>query len=209
MERFRESGTVDNLTMKQFNNLTIPSRDTFVTLFLILVLLLMFFPLMATFNDILTRVVINFRGYWFIREVIVPFEVRLVAVFLAAMGFDVSVTREYVVLGKSAPFIAEIVWNCIGWQSILFFGITAYIGLQGDKYTNLSKFKALIIGALGTFWVNILRIVVVVVIAYLFGQNVAIIVHDYASILAVIVWLFFFWWFTYTFVLEERVSDTS
>jgi len=181
------------------------SRDTFVTLFLILVLLLMFFPLMATFNDILTRVVINLRGYWFIREVIVPFEVRLTAVILAALGVEVAVTREYVVLsGSSQPFIAEIVWNCIGWQSLLFFGITAFIGLQGDRYSNLSKLKALIIGALGTFWINILRIVLVIFVAYNFGQLTATIVHEYVSLLAVILWLFFFWWLSYSFVLEER-----
>lgn len=192
--------------MKSFRRQVTPSvsRDTFITLFLILVLMLMFFPLMSTFNDILTRIVINFKGYWFIREVIVPFEVRVVAVVLAGLGFDVAVTREYVVLGKSAPFIAEIVWNCIGWQSILFFGITAYIGLQGDRYTNLSKLKALLIGALGTFWVNIIRIVVVVLVARFFGQTSALIVHDYGALLAVIAWLFFFWWFTYSFVLEER-----
>ena len=189
--------------MKQ---LTIPSvsKNTFVTLFLILVLLLMFFPLMSTFNDILTRIVINLRGYAFIREVIVPFEVRMVAVILTVLGFDVGVTKEYVVLGSSAPFIAEIVWNCIGWQSLLFFIITAFIGLQGDKYTNVSKIKALIIGALGTFWVNILRIVVVVLAAYFFGQSTGLIIHNYGSLLAVILWLFFFWWFTYSFVLEER-----
>lgn len=181
------------------------SKNTFITLFLILVLLLMFFPLLATFNDILTRIVVNLRGYWFIREVIVPFEVRLVAVILSAMGFDVSVTREYVVLGKSAPFVAEIVWNCIGWQSILFFGITAFIGLQGDQYTNLSKLKALIIGILGTFLVNILRIVVVVLGAYYLGQNFALIIHDYGSLLVVILWLFGFWWFVYRFVLEEKL----
>src|SRR3990167_5398315 len=158
------------------------SKDTFVTLFLILVLVLMFFPLMATFNDILTRIVINLRGYWFIREVIVPFEVRMVAVIFAAMGFDVAVTREYVVLGQTQPFLAEIVWNCIGWQSLLFFIITAFVGLQGDKYTNLSKIKALIIGALGTFWVNILRIVVVVLAAYFFGQSTGLIIHNYGSL---------------------------
>src|SRR3990172_8917563 len=181
------------------------SKDTFISLFLILVLLLMFFPLLSTFNDILTRVVINLRGYWFIREVIVPFEVRLTAVILAALGVEVAVTREYVVLsGSSQPFITEIVWNCIGWQSLLFFGITAFIGLQGDRYSNLSKLKALIIGALGTFWINILRIVLVIFVAYNFGQLTATIVHEYVSLLAVILWLFFFWWLSYSFVLEER-----
>ena len=189
----------------QFKTISV-SKDTFVTLFLILTLVLVFMPFLATFNDILTRIVINLRGYSFIRDYIVPTEVRMVAVVLAGVGFDVAVTKEYVVLGntQTQPFIAEIVWNCIGWQSLLFFIITAFVGLQGDKYTNLSKFKALVIGALGTFLVNIFRIVAVVLIAFYFGQYPAIIVHDYGSILAVIFWLFFFWWFTYQFVLEER-----
>ncbi len=182
------------------------SRDTFVTLFLILVLVLIFFPMMATFNDILTRLVINLRAYWLIRELVVPFEVRLVAVILTAMGFTVSATKEYVVLGKSQPFVAEIIWNCIGWQSILFFVTTAFIGLQGDRYTKFSKFKVFVIGALGIFWVNILRIVVVILVAYFFGQTTAVIFHDYGSILVVIVWLFAFWWFGYKYVLLERVE---
>src|SRR3989344_2889643 len=133
--------------MRQFNNLRVPSvsKDTFLALFLILVLVLLFMPFLATFNDLLTRLVINLRGYAFIREVIVPFEVRMVAVVLSAMGFNVGVTREYVVLGNSTPFLAEIVWNCICWQSLLFFIITAFIGLQGDRYTNSSKLKAFLI----------------------------------------------------------------
>ena len=185
------------------------SKDTFITLFLILVLVLLFMPFLATFNDLLTRLVINLKGYWFIREVIVPFEVRMVAVVLATLGFEVAVTREYVILGNSQPFFTEIVWNCIGWQSLLFFVITAFIGLQGDKYTNFSKFKALIIGAFGTFLVNILRIVAVVLVAYLFGQFPATIIHDYGSLLAVIVWLFVFWWFVYSFVLETKGANVN
>ena len=193
--------------MNNFRSRISVSQDTFVTLFLILVLILIFMPFLATFNDLLTRLVINLRGYSLIREYIVPFEVRMVAVVLAVFGFDVAVTKEYVVLGNSQPFLTEIVWNCIGWQSLLFFVITAFIGLQGDKYTNLSKFKAAVLGALGTFLVNILRIVAVVLVAYYFGQSPAIIVHDYGSLLAVIAWLFFFWWFVYTFVLETKAAD--
>ena len=64
---------------------------------------------MATFNDILTRVVINLRAYSLIRDYVVPFEVRMVAVILTLLGQDVGVTREYVVLGKTEPFVAEII----------------------------------------------------------------------------------------------------
>src|SRR3990167_6902586 len=183
------------------------SRNTFLLLFAMLVLVLILMPFLATFNDILTRIVINLRAYSLIRDYVVPFEVRMVAVILTVLGFDVGVTREYVVLGRTEPFVAEIIWNCIGWQSILFFIITAYIGLQGNRYTNLSKFKAFLIGALGTFLVNIIRIAVVVVVAYLFGGFTGRIVHDYGSLLAIIGWLFFFWWFSYSFVLEDKHAD--
>ena len=192
--------------MKAFKSQVVPSvsRDTFITLFVILVLILMAFPLMSTFNDMLTRVVINLKGYVIIREYVVPFETRLAASILYLFGAKVAVTDEYIVLGDSQPFIAEIVWNCIGWQSILFFVITALIGLQGDKYTAFSKFKAFLIGVFGTFLVNIFRIAFVVLVAYYFGQLPASIVHDYGSLLATIGWLFGFWWFVYSFVLEER-----
>ena len=185
------------------------SKDTFVVLILILILVLMFFPLMATFNDILTRIVINFKGYYLIREYVVPFEIKATALILQLAGTKVGVTKEYIILGNSQPFVAEIVWNCIGWQSILFFLITAFVGLQGDKYTNLSKFKALIIGALGTFWVNIFRIAIVIWVAYNFGQLPATVAHDYGALLAVILWLFAFWYFTYRFVLEERSTGLT
>jgi exosortase/archaeosortase family protein len=181
----------------------------FITIFLILVLVLTLLPFMATFNDILTRIVINLKGYWFIRDVIVPFEVKMVGGILTLLGMQIAITKEYVILGNpstgSGPFIAEIIWNCIGWQSLLFFILTSWVGLQGDRYTNTSKIKTLVIGLLGTFLVNILRIVVVILVAYGIGQSTAAIVHEYGSLLVSIGWLFFFWWFSYSFVLEERV----
>ena len=97
-----------------------------------------------------------------------------------------------------------IAWNCIGWQSLLFFLLTAWVGFQGEKFTFSSKIKAWLIGFLGTFLVNIIRITLVILLAYYFGQNIAIIFHDYGSTFAVIGWLFFFWWFAYRFVLEEK-----
>lgn len=197
--------------MKQLRTLKFNlKKDTFVTLFLILTVFLLFLPLTSTFNELLTSFVIHLRGYVFIRDVIVPFEVRVIAVILHVMGFTVSVTKEYVVLGNTASqadtFIAEIVWNCIGWQSLLFFVISAAVGLQGEKYTLSSKFKALVIGLIGTFFVNIFRIVAVVLSGYYLGQGTAIVVHDYGSLLMVVAWLFLFWWFVYQFVLEEKVS---
>ena len=155
----------------------------------------------------------SFKAYRLIQDFIVPWEARMVGVILFPFGFNPAILGEYLAIGGSSagsgqvPFLVEITWNCIGWQSLLFFIMTSWVGLQGDQYTNGSKLKAWTIGFLGTFLVNIFRIAVVALIAYYFGQNVAIIFHDYGSTLAVLSWLFVFWWFSYSYVLEESKKD--
>jgi len=187
------------------------SKQTFITTLLILVVVLMLMPFITTFNDVLTRFVMRLDFYRVIQDFIVPWEVRMVGVILFPLGFKPAILGEYLainsgplVVSEAEPFLVEIAWNCVGWQSLLFFILTAWAGLQGDQYTNGSKLKAWLIGFLGTFLVNIFRIAAVSVIAYYFGQEVAIIFHDYGSTLAVIGWLFVFWWFVYSFVLTER-----
>ena len=179
-------------------------KQTFLYIFLILVLVLMAMPFITTFNDVLTRIVMSLDAYRFIQNYIIPWKVRMVGVILYPFGFKPQIMGEYLAIGEKNPFLIEIAWNCVGWQSLLFFLLTGWIGFQGDRYTNWSKVKAWIIGFLGTLLVNLLRIAVVALIAYYFGQNVAIYFHDYGSTLAVIGWLFVFWWFSYSFILETK-----
>lgn len=126
-------------------------KQTFLYVFLILVFVLMFMPFITTFNDILTRAVMQLDFYRFIQNFIVPWEVRMVGVILWPLGFQPSVVGEYLAIGKQDPFLIEIAWNCIGWQSLLFFLLTSWVGLQGDKYTNLSKAKSLANRFFGNF----------------------------------------------------------
>lgn len=191
--------------MKQLKSIKFSlQKDTFIFIFLLLVVLLMFLPIFNTFNDILTRIVMSLDTYRYIQDYVIPWEVRMVGVLLYPFGFQPRVVGEYLAIGNADPLLIEIAWNCIGWQSLLFFLMTAWVGFQGDKYTLRSKIKAWLIGFLGTFLVNLLRVTFVALLAFYFGQNVALIFHDYGSTLSIIAWLFFFWWFTYRYVLEEK-----
>lgn len=182
-------------------------KRTFTSILLILTVMLMFLPFLATFNDVLTRIVIKLDAYKFIRDYVVPWEVRMVGVILYPFGFKPQVAGDYLAIGGGTPFYIEIAWNCVGWQSLLFFVITAFVGLQGERYTNLSKIKCLAIGLLGTFLINLGRIALVTLVTFYFGQAVGAIIHDYGSTLIVIGWLMFFWWFSYSFILEDK-TDT-
>src|SRR3989344_5699152 len=105
-------------------------KKTFTHILLILVIVLTLMPFISTFNDLLTRLVMRLDFYRFIQNVIVPWEVRMVGVILWPFGFQPSVAGEYLAIGREDPFLIEIAWNCIGWQSLLFFIITTFVGLQ-------------------------------------------------------------------------------
>lgn len=185
-------------------------KDTFQTLFLILVMVLIFLPFFTTFNDIITRIVIWFDFFHVIRDIIVPWEIRMIGGMLMPFGLKPVIIGEYLAITQSGrPFLLEIAWNCVGWQSLLFFLITGWVGFQGDKYTNSSKYKAWLIGLLGTILINLIRICIVVLLAYYLGQNIALFFHDYGSTFVIIGWLFVYWWFSYSYVLEEKNANTN
>jgi exosortase/archaeosortase family protein len=179
-------------------------KATFKLLLVILALALLFLPLVTTFNEFLTRVVMNFKLYRLIQNFIVPFEAKMVTVVLRAVRIPAFPTPASVNIGQPTTIGNSIAisWNCIGWQSFILLVITLITGLQGP-YHPWTKIQTILIGFLGTFLLNIFRISFVVILAYRLSQTAALIFHDYFSTVLIVLWLFFFWWFAYTFVLEK------
>ena len=174
-------------------------KATFQVIFLSLAVLLIFLPFITTFNEFLTKIVEKFYVYTVIQDYVVPYLSRLVGVLILPFGFHVMATNSGLFLAEKSLFI-DIAWNCVGWQSLILIIITLVAGLQG-QYTRFSKGQVILIGLLGTFLFNILRITSVVLFAVYFGYFPAVIFHDYFSNLLIVLWLFFFWWFSYAYVL--------
>ena len=65
-----------------------------------------------------------------------------------------------------------------------------------------SRLETVALGLFGIALLNILRIAVIAVVAYLFGAVPAILVHDYGSIFATVAYLVLFWAFAYEVVLR-------
>jgi len=167
-------------------------------------------PFVTTFNDFLTRIVEGIGLYRFIQGTIVPTLVRMVgAVLRYFFGVQTSISSTSVYLqGAGFPVEIYINWNCVGWQSLVLFLFTLVTGLQGP-YTLRSKVKCLLLGAEGTFLVNLLRIVLASLLAFHFGYLPAVIFHDYVGTLFLIAWLGIFWYFSFEMVLERRGVPTA
>lgn len=181
-------------------------KKTFGNLFIILVVFLMILPFLTTFNEFLTKIVEKTFLYVPIKNFVVPYETNLVRTILSFFNIQtlpgtVSIVKEDRI---EAMYIA---WNCIGWQSFVILLISLKAGLAGN-FTKMSMGYALILGLLGTFLINIFRISLIIILFYYWGKAPATIFHDYSSVLISIAWLFGFWYFVYSFVLEER-SDSE
>ncbi len=179
-------------------------KKTFKTIFIITTVLLITLPAVTTFNEILTSIVMKIQFYRVIQEFIVPIQAKMIVVVIGLFGIKAIPTPLGVNIGTIQTINhVTISWNCIGWQSFLLFVLTLITGLQGP-YTRYSKAQTILIGFLGTFLMNITRISLVVLMTQFISKTAGIIFHDYFSTAMTVAWLFFFWWFSFTYVLERK-----
>ncbi len=167
-------------------------------------LALLVMPFFTSFGDLLTRLAMAAGidaalGHW-----IAPAEAHAVRGALALFGLRAAAEGSLLTVSDGVRGVTlYISWNCVGWQTLLFLGVSMLTGLQGE-YTIRSRIETAILGVCGIILFNILRITTVAIVAFAFGQLPAIIVHDYGSILATVAFLVAFWIFAYNVLLERR-----
>jgi exosortase/archaeosortase family protein len=173
------------------------------TLIAVASIALLILPFFSTFGEILTKAAMAAGFDAWLGQWIAPVEGRLVHGALALIGIQSAYDGSLLYVGTGAGSLAlYISWNCVGWQTVLFLIVSMATGLQGE-YTLRSRLETVALGVLGIAILNILRITVVAVVAYLFGQLPAVIVHDYGSVIATVAFLMAFWGFAYNVVLER------
>src|SRR4030042_5935645 len=181
-------------------------KRVFQILLAALAIMLSILPFVVSINDILTRTVEKLGWYLWIQQKVVPWEVRLVGVMVQPLGIKFTAYPE----GFTANGIyAKLSWNCMGWQSLFLFLISLPFGFKGGNYTFLSKTEAFSIGILGTFLINLVRIAFTVVLLVVSRPLFAMVFHDYLAAIVTVVWLILFWWFSYSYVLEEKRTGFS
>lgn len=179
-------------------------KKTFTYLFILLTVSLLILPLITTFDHFLTKVVNTIGGYQIIQNYIVPHEAKIVAVLLKPFGFRVAPTPTGIYVND---VLVSIWWSCIGWQSLVLTLLSFWAGFAGN-FSRSSKIETVILGILGFFFLTVVRLTSVAVVGATWGTLVALLYHDYfASTILTFIWLFLFWWFSYSFVLETKDAD--
>ena len=170
---------------------------------------LLVLPFVTTFNELLTRVAMGvgldaLLGTW-----VAPALGGLVHGALALFGFTSGTDGSLLTIARDGRMTTiYISWNCVGWQTVILFALSALTGLQG-AYTVASRIETFIVGLLGVFLLNIARIALVAVVAWGFGTGPAIVVHDYGSLILSVGFLFAFWAVAYRALLVPVTSGTD
>ncbi|MFV1917280.1 MAG: exosortase/archaeosortase family protein [Patescibacteria group bacterium] len=178
-------------------------KQTFKTIFLLLAILLAILPFILTFNALLTDLVERLKLYVWIQDRVVPIQSYLIGLLARPFGIEYIAYRDGMLV-NGIPL--KITWNCLGWQSLLLFGASLIMGLRKSSYTLFTKTQVVILGLFGIFWVNLLRIAFTVLLAVFAMPIFKIVFHDYLAAITTVAFLVGFWWFAYSFVLEERKS---
>ncbi|OGY16410.1 MAG: hypothetical protein A2785_01210 [Candidatus Chisholmbacteria bacterium RIFCSPHIGHO2_01_FULL_49_18] len=186
------------------------SKQVFKKIFAVTAVVLAVLPVLVTFSAILTSVFNRMQWYIWIQDNVVPFEARLVAVLLRVVGIHGVVTpgQTFAMLLErpGADWLpVQLSWNCLGWQSLILLALTLVTGLRGP-YTLFSKLEVIVFGVLGTFLSNLFRMALITSLAYYWNNVAAMIIHDYFAMFVALIWMVFFWWFSYAYLLDEKIS---
>jgi exosortase/archaeosortase family protein len=187
---------------------TFSYKKIFGTIFIALSIILVILPFANTFNEFLTRIVENTPIYKFLEAYLVPYMSVILFVLLSHLpALDVKAIPQGVVVNGTDVIVN---WNCLGWQSYILFFASLLVGLQGGNFGKRSVVLAVSFGLSGTFLINIFRMVFTAALVGWWKGLFVILFHNYFAAFLTILWLFFFWWFAYKYILEERstVIDT-
>ena len=118
----------------------------------------------------------------------------------------VSGTQVYMLLANGMPAILDVSSDCTGLQGILAFGLLSTMALLDLKPRMSRLIPVFVIGFVGAFLINIVRLFVVFLAFEYLGPDVGGTVHVYFGYLIFIFWVLAFWAIAFRYLGPPRGS---
>ncbi len=119
----------------------------------------------------------------------------LMASSMSALGIPSAASGHVVALNtnSSSPLLLDVASDCTGIQGVLAFGVLASMALVDIKAKVSRLIPLFVIGFVGVFLINILRLLLVFLTFEFFGASLGNTVHVYAGYTLFVVWILIFW----------------
>jgi len=157
-------------------------------------------------------------GTFTILQSFVPVTVSGATVILNFLGYG---TRTFsggtddlglIVTGAGEKTYRAIVsWSCAGSHSLFLYSFMILLFLRGTSISRTRKIIYVVVGAVGTFFVNILRIVAILLAGVNHGASLAATFHEFYGEFFFIAWMFIYLTIIYLFEtrLIGKISGTQ
>jgi thaumarchaeosortase len=107
------------------------------------------------------------------------------------------------VTGANRSYSAIVSWSCAGSHSLFLYSFMIMLFLRGTSITRIRKIIYVLTGAIGTFFVNILRIIAILLAGVNSGASLAATFHEVYGEFFFIAWMFIY--LTVIYLLETKV----
>lgn len=129
-------------------------------------------------------------------QVFIPFLVMIVAFIVSLTGAEVTHhtisnstgLHPIILIQEPRGLALEVNWPCAGIFSTLIYFVVMWAFLQVSDVKRSRKLVYLVIGFFGTLFVNVLRIVALIV-AYVFFNADLIVFHNYIGAVFFVIWI--------------------
>lgn len=152
-------------------------------------------------------------GTFTILQAFVPITVFVVVFILNFLGYG---TRTFVggadglgltVFGENNFYSAIVSWSCAGSQSLFIYSFMIMLFLRGSSIPRTRKLVYVVIGTVGTFLVNVIRIVAILLAGVNSGSSLAKTFHLVYGEFFFIIWMFVYLFLIFLF--ESRIFKKS
>jgi len=149
-------------------------------------------------------------GTFTILQSFVPVTVSGVTCILNFLGYSTQTFSGgadglgLIVTGANEKTYHAIVsWSCAGSHSLFLYSFMIMLFLRGTSISRMRKTVYVVVGAVGTFFVNILRIVAILVAGVNWGASLAATFHEFYGEFFFIAWMFIY--LSIIFLFETRL----
>lgn len=132
---------------------------------------------------------------------------RLMASSVQVLGISATISQHLVTLYTvDGPVVLSVDRECTGIQGILAFGLLSTMALL-DLKPRMSRLVPLfVMGFLGSFLVNVIRLFVIFLTFQYFGTSVGEAIHVYVGYTLFIAWVLVFWSFAFRYLVQKPGS---
>jgi exosortase/archaeosortase family protein len=141
----------------------------------------------------------------------IPSFTSFIASILKTIGIRASISAKssttIILQTLKGPLPLGFVWECVGFASFFVFSVILIVVLAESPGNVKTKALWSVLGILGTFLLNILRIVLIFVTDYFYGHDVGATVHYFIGYILFIAWITIFLYIFQKKALALRISE--